>query len=93
MTDTRTARRRLRVIATELRGNGEAATADEIEDIVSSYLLRRRSARRTPRKSRTMTNAIRQEIVRLARDTDMSSAEIAAAVDVNPGRVSEILNP
>jgi hypothetical protein len=54
-------------------------------------MRRRKPARRAPIHSARVTPAIRDKIIDLAETTDMHSSEIAAAVGVNPGRVSEVL--
>jgi len=44
-----------------------------------------------PTHSRSVTPQIRAQVLELAETTDMHSAEIAVQLNLNPGRVSEIL--
>ena len=84
------ARRELVRIARRLRAYGEAA--GRIVHVIDQYLHRRSAARHMPIRSRSVTRSVREQIVDLAENTDMHSAEIAAKVGVNPGRVSEVLH-
>lgn len=43
------------------------------------------------RVSEPLTPALASEIKRMARDTDLAQHEIAAALHINQGRVSEVL--
>lgn len=84
------ARQRIAQIANELRRAGQRDLATKLSG-VTTLLHRRPAARRMPVHSRSITPAIRQQILDLARTTDLHSSEIAARLGVNPGRVSEIL--
>jgi hypothetical protein len=84
------ARQKIEQIAGELRRAGQRDVARRLSDVVG--LMRRRApARRMRTHSRTVTPAIREQVLELARTTDMHSAEIAVQLNLNPGRVSEIL--
>jgi len=78
-------------IARRLRVSGQVEAAGTIGEVVSRYLHRRQPVRRMPVHSQSVTRRVRERIVELAESTDMHSAEIAAKVGVNPGRVSEVL--
>ncbi len=65
--------------------------ARAIELIVSHLMVRRSPARKMPVRSRKVTPGIKREIERLAEETDLHSSQIAAQLNVNPGRVSEVL--
>lgn len=93
MSDILAARCKLSARADELRQIGEASFADQIIDIVTHELKWRKAARRTPKRSQSMTPAIRSRIHPLAGTTSLSSSEIAALVKVNPGRIFETINP
>jgi hypothetical protein len=84
------ARQTIEQIARELNRAGQRDLARRLSN-VTSLLHRRPAARRMPIHSNPITPAIRQQILELARTTDMHSSEIAAQLGVNPGRVSEIL--
>ncbi len=86
------ARRELVRIARRLRAYGEDEAAGRIVHVIDQYLHRRSAARHMPIRSRSVTRSVREQIVDLAENTDMHSAEIAAKVGVNPGRVSEVLH-
>lgn len=84
------ARRQIAQIAHELRVSGERDMARRLNGVIA--LMHRRSpARRMPSHSQSVTPAIRRQVAELARTTDMHSAEIAVRLNLNPGRVSEIL--
>jgi hypothetical protein len=85
-------REKLAAIAVRLRANGFPTTAKEIEQIIQTCLIRKSPVRRAPRKSRDITPAIRAEVIRLSRDSKLHESDIAARLNINPGRVSEILN-
>jgi hypothetical protein len=86
------ARKELARIADELRAQDDHEYADRITDIVESMMFRRTPARgRMPGKSNQITPDIKAQILKLAKSTKMHSAEIAAELGVNPGRVSEVL--
>ena len=85
------ARDELRDIARQLREAGEQGLANRLQQVVSNLMYRRTAARRMAIRSQPVTPEIREEVLRLARETDMHSAEIAAELNLNPGRVSEIL--
>jgi hypothetical protein len=84
------ARERIAQIARELRRTGQQDLARRLNDVIG--LMRRRApARRMPSHSRPVTPQIREQVLELARTTNMHSAEIAVQLNLNPGRVSEIL--
>lgn len=84
------ARQRISQIAGELRRLGQQDLARRLSDVIE--LMRRRPpARRMAIHSRTVTPQIRNQVLELARNTRMHSAEIAVHLNLNPGRVSEIL--
>jgi hypothetical protein len=84
------ARQTIEQIAHELRRAGQRDLARRLSG-VNSLLFRRSPARRMPSHSRSVTPQIREQVLDLARTTDMHSAEIAVHLNLNPGRVSEIL--
>ena len=84
------ARQKIQQIARELRNSGERDLATRLSSVID-LMHRRRPARRMPSHSRSVTPQIRQQVLELARTTDMHSAEIAVHLNLNPGRVSEIL--
>jgi hypothetical protein len=86
------ARRQLGRIARRLRAYGDTVTAGRIMDVIDRYLHRRAPVRRMPIRSRPITRLVKEQIIELARNTDMHTADIAARVGVNPGRVSEVLH-
>jgi len=90
MSDIVLARQQIREIAQRLLDGGHAQEANALHQILP-LMQRRQAARRMERHSRRVSPAIRERIIELAETTDMHSAEIAAEVGVNPGRVSEIL--
>lgn len=84
------ARQQIAQIAQELRRSGDRDLARRLSGVIG--LMRRRPpVRRMPTHSRTVTPQIREQVLELARTTDMHSAEIAVQLNLNPGRVSEIL--
>jgi hypothetical protein len=90
MSNIVTARERIAQIAQDLKRRGQQDLAKRLSDVLP--LMRRRApARRMPTHSPTVTPAIRKQVLELARTTDMHSAEIAVHLNLNPGRVSEIL--
>ena len=91
MSDVPGARKKLKSLARKLRIKGDKNSAAEIHKIVDDLLYRRGPARKMPRKSHPVTLSIKKRIIELAETTDMHSDEIAVAVGVNPGRVSEVL--
>jgi streptomycin 6-kinase len=86
------ARRELGRIARRLRAYGEDDAAGRIGDVVERYLHRRPPVRQMPIRSRPLTRRVKEKIIELAENTELHSAEIAAEVGVNPGRVSEVLH-
>jgi plasmid maintenance system antidote protein VapI len=69
----------------------EGPEAEKIAEALS--LMTRKSASRVaPSKNRGVTPEQWDKVVRLSSVTSKSQHEIAAAVGLNPGRVSEILN-
>lgn len=86
------ARKELSRIARRLRLDGEAELASRIGDVIDQYLHRRRPVRQMPIRSRSVTPRLKQQIIALAENTEMHSAEIAVRLGVNPGRVSEVLH-
>ena len=91
MSDIGAARRRLRAIAAELEAEGRADLAHRIEEIIGGLMHRRKPARKAPRHSQHVTPEVRDKIIELAATTELHSSEIAAELNVNPGRVSEVL--
>jgi hypothetical protein len=75
------ARQEIEQIAYELRQMGHQDLARRLSAVIG-LMHRRAQARRMPTHSRTVTPAIRQQ----------DSAEIAVHLNLNPGRVSEILH-
>lgn len=84
------ARERLQQIAGELQRAGRRDLARRLSDVID-LMHRRAPARRMPSHSRQVTPRIREQVLELARTTGMHSAEIAVHLNLNPGRVSEIL--
>jgi hypothetical protein len=85
------ARGKIKQIASELRSKKQENLADQLENIVDNMMYRRKPARRMRSHSQPVTDDIREEVLELARTTKMHSAEIAVKLNLNPGRVSEIL--
>ncbi|MBN8552325.1 MAG: hypothetical protein J0L52_05465 [Caulobacterales bacterium] len=91
MSDIFRARRELASLANRLEAQGLSDEAKHLRDIIMNLMFRRSPARRAPLKSRRVTAAVKQQIIDLAETTDMHSAEIAVVLNLNPGRVSEVL--
>lgn len=90
MSDIIRAREQISQIANELRRQGQSEVAARLQNVLQ--LMRRRpAARRMPIQSRPVTPDVRKRVLDLARTTNMHSADIAATLNLNPGRVSEIL--
>lgn len=88
MSDIPEAREQLLLVAKM----ADKETAARIRYIVNKYMRREKYVRRAPVKMNGVTPAIRGRILELARaNPRMHVSEIAAAVNVNPGRVSEVL--
>ena len=88
------AREELTQIAAELRRSlplSNGPIADRIDAAVLK-MTRRKVKRRAPNTSAKITPELKAEVMRLFNSGDMSNAQIASAVNVNPARVSEILN-
>lgn len=89
MSEIPTARARLREIA----GHSPPKIAAEIYDVLD-LMVRKPPVRRAPATKKTMTPALKARIRQLAAaNPNMHMQDIADAVGVNPGRVSEVLNP
>lgn len=86
------ARDRLAALADQMRADGIASYAEEIEGAILPLLYRTKAARRGPIKKNPVTPQIMATIRKLAAETDLHADEIAARVGVNPGRVSEIIH-
>jgi hypothetical protein len=84
------ARQKIQQIAGELSRAGQRDLAQRLSGVID-LMHRRAPARRMPSHSRQVTPQIRRQVLELARTTDMHSAEIAVQLNLNPGRVSEIL--
>jgi hypothetical protein len=84
------ARQKIQGIRERLLAQGDHEAANQLEDVIG-LMHRRPAARRMERHSRPVSPAVRERIIELSETTEMHSAEIAAEVGVNPGRVSEIL--
>lgn len=83
------ARRLLLLIADEAGGT----IATDIRHVVENFMTREKYVRKAPVKSRAITSDMAQRIRTVAAlHPDMHLADIAARFDINPGRVSEILN-
>jgi hypothetical protein len=93
VSDIGLARDRLYRIAARLRRTGRRNTAARIDAIVQNLMYRRSPARRMSAHSQPVTPAVRRQVIALARSTNLHSAEIAVRLNLNPGRVSEIINP
>jgi hypothetical protein len=91
MSNSKTARRRIRALALELRAAKQTQSAEKLERIVNELMYRRSAARRMNSHSQPITPHIVRQVRDLARTTSLHSAEIAARLNINPGRVSEIL--
>jgi hypothetical protein len=91
MSDIEAARNRLLHLAEDVEGKGLSVEADGIRQIVDECMYRRPAARRMPRKSAEVTPRLKRRVLRLADTTSMHAAEIAVRLNLNPGRVSEIL--
>lgn len=85
------AREELLKIALDVESNGDTANADNIRHIVSRLLKRRRGSRSAPAQHARPTRKQVDEVKKLAKTTSLSQQEIAEKVDLNAGRVSEIL--
>lgn len=67
--------------------------AMRVRAIVHQYMKSDKAVRRAPEKSAQITAVMKANIKRVAAwNPDMHVNEIAARFNVNPGRVSEILN-
>jgi hypothetical protein len=65
---------------------------EELKDIADE-LQRNPAAKRAPRKSRTFTAEMAEEVRAFAqKNPDMHNQEIADRFGVNPGRISEAIN-
>ncbi|MGJ0621485.1 MAG: hypothetical protein ACR65Z_12350 [Methylocystis sp.] len=84
------ARRILKQIVEELKEKGDYETVERLIE-VESLLVRRPAARIAPIQSQPVTPEVRALVLKLAKTTDLQSSQIAAQLNVNPGRVSEIL--
>ena len=84
------ARRQIETVANELRTPEHKDLARRLDDALE-MMYRRSPVRRMSVRSQPITPEIREEVLELARTTDMHSSEIAARLHINPGRVSEIL--
>ena len=91
MSDIKKARAELIDIAADLKSAGDEETANHIREVVNNRMFRRSAARRSPTKSRPITERMKQRIIDMAETTELHSAEIAVRLNVNPGRVSEVL--
>ena len=85
------AREDIQIIVNDLRAQGDHAMADRLEAVLHK-MHRRPPVRETRKKIPAPTKSQKDQVRFLARTTDMSQLEIAVAVGLNPGRVSEILN-
>ncbi|MBB3873389.1 hypothetical protein [Brevundimonas mediterranea] len=94
MSDIASARRRLVLLADELRMGTitPADAADEIDNVVIPQMFRAQPARQIQKKSVKMTKRLGNRARRIAAASNLSTAEIAGRLNVNPGRVSEALN-
>lgn len=93
MSNVPKARAQLFAISEELERMGVAVEAAEIRLVIQEYLTRQSPIRRAPRKAFRLSPSIAAEIQRMAEaDPRKSQLEIATALGVNPGRVSEVLN-
>lgn len=86
------AREALAELALEMRERGFDAWSTRINDIISSMMHQTSPDKRTTPQRNAPTQAQREAVLRLRRDTDMSQQAIADAVGLNPGRVSEIIH-
>lgn len=91
MSDIPYARVKLLQVAHRLRDLAHPAEAIEIEHIVRTLLVRDKAVRRVRAKSRYVTVKVKEDIKRLAR-SNLTVGEIAHQLNVNQGRVSEVLN-
>ena len=83
------ARRLLLLIADEAGGT----IATDIRNVVENFMTREKYVRKAPVKSRTITSSMARRIrIMAVQHPDMHLSDIAARFDINPGRVSEILN-
>lgn len=90
MSDIIRARQEIGEIAEQLKNEGQADLARRLSGVIG--LLRRRApVRRMPAHSQKVTPEIKRKVLELAGTTNLHSAEIAAQLKINPGRVSEIL--
>ncbi len=93
MSNITKARTEIMAAATRLRLKGEVGEAVKLENVVQGLMHRKSPARRASRHSKSVTGTIRKQVLHLASTTDLHSSEIAARLGINPGRVSEIINP
>lgn len=91
MIDIPAARAELLAIADQLDAIG-VPVADDVRRIVREKLFRSAPVRKMRARSNSVTPSVRAQIIHLAETTELHTAEIAAEVGVNPGRVSEVLN-
>nr|WP_295110961.1 hypothetical protein [uncultured Caulobacter sp.] len=91
MSDIGSARSRLLHVAEEIESKGLVAEATDIRAVVEECMYRRAPARRMPRKSAAVTPRLKKRVLKLADTTSLHNAEIAVKLNLNPGRVSEIL--
>lgn len=83
-----------RALLEEIASKAPPKLAAEIQSVVNTYLYRKPFVRRAPPTKRAMTPALKARIRQLAAaNPNMHMQDIADAVGVNPGRVSEVLNP
>jgi hypothetical protein len=90
MSNVPAARRQIAEIIEALETVGDIESATKLRDALD-LLYRRSPVRRMRKKSPRITGEMRRQIIDLARTTDLHNAEIAAILEVNPGRVSEVL--
>lgn len=85
--------RDMRELATEMALEGHTEWADRLRALADDT-PRRAAVRQAPVRSRKVTPQLTALVARFARDNPRASIqEIANRFAVNPGRVSEILNP
>ena len=84
------ARRRL----ADVRNRLTTTDPDAVSEITAilNLMHRRPVIRRTPIKARPITDSVKRRVSELAATTVMPQREIAAAMGIDGGRVSEILH-
>ncbi|MBB3769630.1 hypothetical protein FHS55_000216 [Angulomicrobium tetraedrale] len=84
------ARRILIDLYRKLIQEGNQEDAHAIGEAIGN-LFRRAPVRKSPTRSNPVTINTKNNVIELADTTDLTAAQIAAIFNINPGRVTEIL--